>query len=290
MRKSSLIFSTLALLASHSQALTTVYTQNFDAPLGAEWTVGAGWDRITFGTGASNFQPGINSITSTVTGGYGTGWQGDDDGAANNNFALPRAPILGGSPSSFSAIDPRFGGGALINNSNGAGTFTSTLTLTGLASHTVLDVGFVMGLGDSLDAADGAIRILIDGTPVMTLNGNGAQRNEARNLAGNVVLAQDRNLSGQYGESVDPSWAAPGTYSWTVEDAYDMNGVGSLSVPHSASTATITFEHALDNLWTDEFVLYDSLTIQTDAIPEPGMTAMLGVALGGLFFGRRRRA
>jgi hypothetical protein len=207
------------LLGSSSHALTTVYSQNFDAALGSEWSVGPGWGTTNFGTGSSDFQPGIAMITSGMgpgPAGYGVGWQVDDDGPANNNFTLPRAPILGGSPSSFPAISPQFGGGALMNTGTSAGTYTSTLTLTGLASHTVLDVGFVMGLGDSIDGADGAIRILIDGVPVVTLNGNGSQRNDARNLAGNLVLAQDRNLSGAYGESVDPSWAAPGPVARTA--------------------------------------------------------------------------
>ena len=250
-----LVLAGSACIATASMADTVVYSQNFNGPLGSEWSGG--------------------TSTESVQGLSGLGHAGRT-----------------------------FSGNLLRNANSGNPAAFSELTLTGLAAHTTISVGFLLAVIDSWDGnTAGQFRpdyfnITLDnaqGVPVSIFSYSFA--NAVSGWNGNYTAPAGGLIAG----SSTPGGAGAANYGWgnrsfDNDSAFDMYLENALqNIAHTGSTATFRF-FASGGGWQggmDESWGIDNLQISTNAaiVPLPpaalaGLSALAGVA--GIGAVRRR--
>ncbi|MBL8470212.1 MAG: PEP-CTERM sorting domain-containing protein [Rhodocyclaceae bacterium] len=176
------------------------------------------------------------------------------------------------------------------NQSTGNPATGSTLTLTGLPTHTGVHIDFLLGLLNSWDSRNGGccspdnVDLYIDGTAVAHYTYNTAL-GTIKDIGGGTLLVE-------YGQ-IDTNFF----YSDVLAD---MSTEGVLTFAHSASSLTLMLQ-ASGAGWQgggDEYWGVDDLSVTltgvvrtppTNQTPEPAMLGLLGLAaiLGGA---ARRRA
>lgn len=172
-----------------------------------------------------------------------------------------------------------FGGNLLYNNSTGNPAAATTLSLTGLPSHTHVSVSFLLAVIDSWDSTNGSpspdlwrIEIGDDFYFETTF----------ANTSGNV----------NYSNSAAAIYEGGGSLGWSgyAERAYDFGLEPQIqNIPHTADDLTIRI-YAHGAGWQgggDESWGIDNLGVSVSTIPAPGALALLGVS--GLVASRRRR-
>jgi hypothetical protein len=179
-----------------------------------------------------------------------------------------------------------FSGNFLRNTGGGTTQTKSTLTLTNLASHTSVSIGFLLAIIDSWDSvgccSPDYLNIEV---------GDGVTQN--------VVFSQTfDNYNGGAGQSFNTTPAGPrGAYGFNSgfnDAAYDLTNLASLqNIAHTSSTLEISW-FASGPGWqggNDESWAMDNLTVSMDAapapVPEPATLSLVGLALAGMA-GRRR--
>ncbi|MDD1615526.1 MAG: putative rhizobiocin/RTX toxin and hemolysin-type calcium-binding protein, partial [Methylococcaceae bacterium NSP1-2] len=144
-----------------------------------------------------------------------------------------------------------FSGNFLRNDSGGHGIAANptTLTLTNLPTHNVIDINFLLALIDSWDGANGPdfFNVNVDGVSVLQITSANAYSSVTYN--GNQ-LGSLSNLgfnSGIYGKD------------YWKDVAFDMSSESRLTTAHTASTATIQFfasgsgwQGGMDESWAIE--------------------------------------
>lgn len=153
----------------------------------------------------------------------------------------------------------------------------TTLSLSGLPSHTMLDVGFIFAFIDSWDSVDGSVApdlfdVFIDGILALSITCNNTSGTSC--YAGTSLSGAGANLFG----------------SGFFDITFDMNPEASLYVAHSASTVTIDF-FASGAGWqggADESWGMDNLNVYIDpttapppptSAPEPASLLLLLLAM-----------
>lgn len=181
---------------------------------------------------------------------------------------------------------------------------TATLTLSGLAPHTELQVDldlFIIASWDGLNCCGpDDVRVIIDGATVLdcyfAIAGGGQDFPACNGVnQGEYAGAFERN---RLGDCCTFSW---GNAAYTFpSDRYpavaETQSHGHvLKVPHTASTATIQFVNAATQTCTDECMGIDNVVVTTDhapvPVPELGTLALLAaglVGIGALVTVRRR--
>jgi hypothetical protein len=158
----------------------------------------------------------------------------------------------------------------LWNDTTGNPAQSTIFTLTGLQSHSYMDISFLLAVIDSWDGISGpdSFNVKVDGNLVFSSNSvEGEAYQGTRQFFG-----QSAGFNGSYTDS-----------------AYSLAITG---ISHSASSATIEFFAAgagWDGL-TDESWALDNLDISVSGgVPEPGTMLLAGAGAAALFFRRRKR-
>ncbi|MFZ4526580.1 MAG: FG-GAP-like repeat-containing protein, partial [Chlorobium sp.] len=129
-----------------------------------------------------------------------------------------------------------FAGNFLRNSSTGNPASKTTLTLTNLPVHNVVDVNFLLALIDSWDSTNGLggycpdyFNVSVDGVSVLQLT--------SANGSGNITYSGN-----QLGSLFNRGFSAftGGGYS-CADRAFDMSSEPFLTIPHTATTLTIQF-------------------------------------------------
>jgi hypothetical protein len=162
------------------------------------------------------------------------------------------------------------------------GSSATTLTLTGLASHTTLTLDFLLAMWDSIDLGD-TFLIDLDGTQIYS----------SGSLFGNYSPVD--NIAKGPGTTITPSFTSftePQLgYNLGFRDAAQAV---TFTVAHSASTATIRWTYANSQGSTDESFGLDNVIVSTNvaasAVPEPSTFALVGSGLVALLAARKRKA
>lgn len=176
-----------------------------------------------------------------------------------------------------------FSGNFLQNTTLGSPT---TLTLTGLAPHTSVDLNFLLAVIDSWDGvapsgvAPDFFNIEIDGTPIVQSFSVFDSANQSI-LAGTTELAYNTALGFNGG--------------WN-DSAYDFSTTPSLTFAHTSNTLTINFFSSGSGFqgFDDESWAIDNLSVTIDTtdstdVPDAGASvALLGLALCGIAGFKRR--
>jgi hypothetical protein len=255
---------------------TGVYSQNFDGPLGTEWTLSR-WTTATVpAQGAARAQ----TLEGTAPAGIVT--------PPNPSAILP--------PHSFSSYG--LSGNWLTNLARGGvlGTAppgTARLEFTDLPAHDRVDLDLLLAVGDTIDGTDkdGPLTILVDGKQAFQFrfNSGGANLPQQNGIV-RLTPAGGDNLTAWYWEG----WKTGAqtindrtAYGWTLDSVYNMNAFTGFTVPHTGSTLTIEFLHELDADHTDEYFAIDNLTVTLLPEPSAGLLALTGV---GIAIAWRRRA
>jgi hypothetical protein len=237
-----LVLAGSACIATASMADIVVYSQNFNGPLGSEWSGGTSTESVQGLSGLGN--PGRT-----------------------------------------------FSGNLLRNANSGNPAAFSELTLTGLAAHTTISVGFLLAIIDSWDGnTSGQFRpdffnITLDGNSIFSYS----FANAVSGWNGNYTAPTNGLIAG----SATPGGAGAANFGWGAREfdndsAFDMYLENALqNIAHTGSTATFRF-FASGGGWQggmDESWGIDNLQISTNAaiVPLPpaalaGLSALAGVA------------
>lgn len=162
-----------------------------------------------------------------------------------------------------------------------AGSNGHTLTLTNLPAHTMVNVGFLLGVLDTWDiGAPDSFSVTVDGVVRFqdVFNYGGVEGNPATGATEIVT-----------------GLAGPG-YGQRHSTGYNLGNFGGLNnIPHTSSTLSVTFASVLDQGGQDESWAMDNLRVSLDttdpsAAPEPGALLLILPALGlGTMLKRRTR-
>lgn len=188
-------------------------------------------------------------------------------------------------------------GGGYANGSTSA-VRSATLSFNDLAAHTKIDhISFLIGSGDSIDAAEGVFEVKLGNAVIFRrdFDGSGVTNNPVSgfpNVTTNAVfqtLIQGANLKkdGFYRESWidDTSENSRRAESWTLDGAHRVTFT---DLAHTGSTLDLTFSwYGLNADFLDEFIAIDNLLIM---VPEPSKAVLLIAGLGTLALRRSRKA
>lgn len=188
-----------------------------------------------------------------------------------------------------------FSGNLLRNASVGNTAGASRLTLTGLAAHTSVSIGFLFAAIDSWDGlghVTGGVTFLADYFNVR-LDGVTVFQKSFANAGG--VGNYTAPAGGLIAGAANPGSMGARDYGWGgwVDSAYNLHLEPSLqNIAHSSSTLTLEF-FASGPGWQggdDESWGIDNLVIMTGTtpVPAPGPAALGALALAAMT-GRRRR-
>jgi hypothetical protein len=156
------------------------------------------------------------------------------------------------------------------------------LNLGNLPAHNFVTIDFLLGFLNSWDSTNGSpapdiLSISIDGGPPVQLTTVTAS-GSVTNYAGGTLLVDNGQIDGNV---------------FFSDDLVDMGTAGFLSFAHSAATLTLSLQAGGAGFqnFPDEYWGIDALSVVLDgnAVPEPGMLALLGLGLAGLAASRRRR-
>jgi hypothetical protein len=162
---------------------------------------------------------------------------------------------------------------------------TVTVSLSNLPQHQTLDIAFLFAAIDSLDGtgtfpAGDFFTVTLDGVTLFDESFANALPSQIQSY----VPPQDVLLA----RRVDLGFSGPG--SFFTDSAYDLGADPAFrNLPHSASSATITFfmQGPGNQTLSDESWAIDNLRVQIDAVPEPGTASLVG--LGTLLLAAVRR-
>lgn len=291
-----LFFSFVSSLAFGAVALTGSYTENFNAPLSADWTLS--------GLGLVTIAPsGYTSVINTTSTGITTGairpnGAGNSFGTVGQTFA-PIKPA--GSYQTYG-----FGGSWLVNNSAlpGAGSNLDDVRSASIgfdvssAPSQLANLSFQLGVGDSIDGGEGVFSVRVNGTTIWQrqFGGNGAIIAPTSGLYPNITPTSSTltthitgaNLlsTGYYLETWNTAIVdefSRGAQSWTTEAAYTVN---LNDIAYTGSALNVEFVwRGLNSSYTDEFIALENFTI---TVPEPSRAMLFGLAFVAITLRRRR--
>jgi hypothetical protein len=128
-------------------------------------------------------------------------------------------------------------------------TAPSILTLTGLPPHSSLTLSFSLAIWDSVDAWQGdRFQVKVDGAFVID------------EVFGNYVIS-DLGQSVGPGVPLTPPFTAYMAPNYGYGDFRDSARAVSITVPHSASTAILSFQYPAMQPWPDETFGLDNIVI-----------------------------
>ena len=264
-----------------------VYTEDFNAALGTEWTLD-GWTPLAVCTGGMTHVTGLGSGNGLVSTSSPSG------GSWPAVYPLPAIKAA----DSFG--NHGFDGNWLINlarpSTNGG---SAIVEFDNLPVHDSLDLGFLLAAGDSIDSAalDGpySFTLRVDDAVVFQFMFSGGGNNLTTNSGNQIVkLVGGGNLDTYYREQWnDNAGAGPSGENdrfgqgWTLDSAYDMSSyTGFVGIAHSASTLKVEFVHTLSSTYSDEYHAIENVSITlNNVVPEPATVSLLGLA----FFALARR-
>lgn len=177
-----------------------------------------------------------------------------------------------------------FGFGA--NHLRNAGTFSTLLTLTGLAAHSTLTLSFDLALWDSVDL----------GGDDLTLKADGVNLISATIPIGNYFPAD--NLGVGPGALLTPTFTAFALPNFGQNPGFrdSARRISSITFSHTASSAVFAFAFPNSQGGSDESFGIDNIIVESNAaaadpagIPEPSTFVLAAGALVTLITLRRKK-
>lgn len=168
---------------------------------------------------------------------------------------------------------------------------TVTLSLTGLAAHSSLNLGFLFAAIDSLDGTGSFpsgdfFRVTLDGTQIF--------RESFANALASQVQSYVSPAGVELARRTDLGFGGPGGFF--TDSAYDFGADPQFSnIAHSGSNAVFTFVMEGEGVQSldDESWAMDNLSVSlngvTAPVPEPETYALMLAGLGALGWVARRR-
>ena len=172
--------------------------------------------------------------------------------------------------------DHGFSGSSFMITPDTKGTYTLTLTLTDLPTHTSIDLGFLLACINRVQN-NTAFSVEVDGTPVFSELVHWDPTSDwnpgaPATLFENLHLGYQDNPNFGYDWAVNMGFLEPGMHS----AGYDFD-----AIPHTASTLTIEFIAFLDKN-NDRYAIDDLTVILNESSP----VTDLGTLSGTFSFGR----